>query len=139
MTSLPYKGKQSFRHRWEFVSCYVSSRSSLPAPGECRAIRHHAWHVDTAALTYSDGEVRHRVATGLCGLPLRRTAIVCEAASAQAALRNEEARRSGLRVRRSCGKDRLKSAQELHEVLLFLRSQLSAANQVEEFHGVFQG
>src|ERR1700730_13967829 len=80
MTSLPYKGKQSFRHRWEFVSCYVSSRSSLPAPGECRAIRHHAWHVDTAALTYSDGEVRHRVATGLCGLPLRRTAIVCEAA-----------------------------------------------------------
>src|ERR1700675_2522186 len=33
----------------------------------------------------------------------------------------------------------LKSAQKLHEVLLFLRCQFCAANHVEEFHGVFQG
>jgi hypothetical protein len=36
-------------------------------------------------------------------------------------------------------KPKLKSAQELYEVLLFLRRQLCAINQVEEFHGVFQG
>jgi hypothetical protein len=36
-------------------------------------------------------------------------------------------------------KPKLKSAQKLYEVLLFLRRQLCATNHVEEFHGVFQG